>query len=122
MNNKGLTLIDTILALFMFGVLALIFTTHHHAINRAALSNKESKEIGLIAKNKMEEIKSGYIYIEGNRYDILSIGNKVVFEEEGYRIEVAIKALDDYENIKHINLEVRGKDKYYNLVRYVKVE
>jgi len=90
-------------------------------ISRLTIINTTRQEIGTIAKNKMEEIKSGYVYIDNNRYYFLDLGEIINFKEQDYDISISIRPLDNYENISCVNVEVgdeRGNTDY-NLVRYI---
>ena len=75
----------------------------------------------MLAKNKMEEVKSGYIYIDNNRYHILDLEEPIGFREQNYDINISISPLHDHENISRINLEVRDEKENisYNLIRYI---
>lgn len=120
-NNKGLTLIEVLLSLFIFAITILIFNRYCFIINRLTTKNMIKQEIGTIAKNKMEEIKSGYIYIDNNRYCLSDLSETISFEERNYNINVSINPLYDYEDISCINLEVSNEkgNISYNLVRYI---
>lgn len=107
------------LALFIFSIMILIFSKHYFAINRLADINMTSHRIGATAKNKMEEIKSGYIYIDDNRYSILDLDKSVEFKEQDYNISISISPLQGHENIDRVNLEIENGNVYYNLVRYI---
>lgn len=43
------------------------------------------------SKNKMEEIKSGYVYIDNNRYYFLDLGEIINFKEQDYDISISIR-------------------------------
>ncbi|MCK9268653.1 MAG: prepilin-type N-terminal cleavage/methylation domain-containing protein, partial [Alkaliphilus sp.] len=105
-NNRGLTLIEVLLALFLLITTVSILNTYCFFINRATAINKTDQEIGMLAKNKMEEVKSGYIYIDNNRYHILDFEEPISFREQNYYINISINPLHDYEDISRINLEV----------------
>ena len=80
-----------------------------------------NQEIGMLAKNKMEEVKSGYIYIDDDRYYIPDLEESMGFREQNYDINISIRPLHDYENISCINLEVSHERENisYNLIRYM---
>ena len=80
-----------------------------------------NQEIGILAKNKMEEVKSGYIYIDDDRYYILDLEEPINFGEQNYDINISIRPLHNYENISCINLEVSHERENisYNLIRYM---
>ncbi len=120
-NNKGLTLIEVLLALFLLTTTVLILNRYFFLINRASAKNKINQKIGILARNKMEEIKSGYIYIDDNRYHILDLEDSISFKEQNYDINISIIPLHDYENISCINLDVRDERENisYNLIRYI---
>lgn len=120
-NNRGLTLIEVLLSLFIFAATVLIFNRFFSAIGRLTTINTINREIGTIAKNKIEEIKSGYVYIDNNRYCISGLGETVNFKEQDYDISISIKPLHDRENIGCVNVEVENEkgNAYYNLVRYI---
>lgn len=120
-NNRGLTLIEVLLSLFIFTTTILMFNGCFSVISRLTIINTTRQEIGTIAKNKMEEIKSGYVYIDNNRYYFLDLGEIINFKEQDYDISISIRPLDNYENISCVNVEVgdeRGNTDY-NLVRYI---
>ncbi len=120
-NNKGLTLIEVLLALFLLITAVSILNTYCFLINRTTAKSVINQEIGILAKNKMEEIKSGYIYIDNNRYHILDLEEFIGFKEQNYDVNISISPLHDYENISRINLEVRDEKENisYNLIRYI---
>lgn len=120
-NDRGLTLIEVILTLFIFTIMVLIFNKYCFSVNRLATINMTNQEIGMIARNKMEEIKSGYVYIDNNRYCLLDLGETINFKEQNYNINISIRPLHDYENINQVNLEVSNEkgNVYYNLIRYI---
>ena len=120
-NNKGLTLIEVLLALFLLTTTVLILNRYCFLINRISAKNKINQKIGILAKNKMEEIRSGYIYIDDNRYHILDLEDSISFKEQNYDINISIIPLHDYENISCINLDVRDERENisYNLIRYI---
>lgn len=120
-NNKGLTLIEVLLALFLLITAVSILNTYCFLINRTTAKSVINQEIGILAKNKMEEVKSGYIYIDNNRYHILDLEESIGFKEQNYDINISISPLHDYENISRINLEVRDEKENisYNLIRYI---
>ena len=86
-NNKGLTFIEVLLKLFVFSIILLTFNKHCLIINKMKKINTINHEMGIVAKNKMEEIKSGYIYIDDNRHFILDLGESITFEEQNYNIK-----------------------------------
>ncbi len=120
-NNKGLTLIEVLLALFLLITAVSILNTYCFLINRTTAKSVINQEIGILAKNKMEEVKSGYIYIDNNRYHILDLEEFIGFKEQNYDVNISISPLHDYENISRINLEVRDEKENisYNLIRYI---
>ena len=120
-NSKGLTLMEVLLALFILTTTVLILNTYCFLINRTTAKNMANQEMGILAKNKMEEIKSGYIYIDDNRYHILDLEDSISFKEQNYDINISIIPLHDYENISCINLDVRDERENisYNLIRYI---
>lgn len=120
-DNKGLTLIEVLLSLFIFAITISILNRNCFIVNRLATINIINQEIGMIAKNKMEEIKSGYIYIDDNRYYLLDLEETINFKERNYNINISISPLHDYENISCVNLEVSNEkgNISYNLVRYI---
>lgn len=120
-NNKGLTLIEVLLALFLLITAVSILNTYCFLINRTTAKSVINQEIGILAKNKMEEVKSGYIYIDNNRYHILDLEESIGFKEQNYDVNISISPLHDYENISRINLEVRDEKENisYNLIRYI---
>lgn len=78
--------------------------------------------MSMIAKNKMEELKSGCIYINDYKYNILDLDDQTInFTEKGYNINVLIKPLEDNENINYVNLKISNEeeDMFYNLIRYI---
>jgi hypothetical protein len=114
-------LIEVLLSLFIFTTTILMFNGCFSVISRLTIINTTRQEIGTIAKNKMEEIKSGYVYIDNNRYYFLDLGEIINFKEQDYDISISIRPLDNYENISCVNVEVgdeRGNTDY-NLVRYI---
>lgn len=98
-----------------------IFGGCYSVINRLAAINAASQEIGTIAGNKMEEIKSGYVYIDNDKYLLLNLGEDISFEERNHNINISIKPLDDHEGIICVNLEVSNEKENisYNLIRYI---
>jgi prepilin-type N-terminal cleavage/methylation domain-containing protein len=120
-NNRGLTLIEVLLSLFIFAVTISVFNGCFSVISRSIITNTIRQEIGTIAKNKMEEIKSGYVYIDNNRYYFLDLGEIINFKEQDYDINISIRPLDNYENIGCVNVVVRSEkgNTDYNLVRYI---
>lgn len=121
-NNKGLTLIETLFALFILGIVGAVCGMYFSTINRGMEVNRESRQIARLAKNKMEEIKSGHIYIEGRKYYIGDLGNNISFEEGEYRINISVKAINNHTYIRYVDLQVEDGNKAYNLVRYVKLQ
>ncbi len=114
-------MIEVLLSLFIFTTTILMFNGCFSVISRLTIINTTRQEIGTIAKNKMEEIKSGYVYIDNNRYYFLDLGEIINFKEQDYDISISIRPLDNYENISCVNVEVgdeRGNTDY-NLVRYI---
>lgn len=120
-NNKGLTMIETILAVLVLSFMLVIFKNLNTVLNRAVNINKTSRQVGIIAKNKIEEIKSGYIYIDNNKYNILDLGETINFKEENYNVDVFVSSLPNYENINRIGLKVSNESGNisYNLIRYI---
>jgi hypothetical protein len=120
-NNRGLTLIEVLLSLFILVVTISVFNGCFSVIGRLITANTIRQEIGTIAKNKMEEIKSGYVYIDNNKYYFLDLGEIISFKEQDYNINISTRPLDNYENISCVNVEVEdGKGNIgYNLVRYI---
>lgn len=114
-------MIEVLLSLFIFAVTVLIFNRCFCAIGRLATINTISQEIGTIAKNKIEEIKSGYVYIDNNKYCILGLGETINFREQDYDINISIMPLHNHENIGCVNVEVASEkgNTCYNLVRYI---
>ena len=114
-------MIEVLLALFLLITTVSILNTYCFFINRATAINKTDQEIGMLAKNKMEEVKSGYIYIDNNRYHILDFEEPISFREQNYYINISINPLHDYEGISRINLEVSDEKENisYNLIRYI---
>ena len=112
---------EVLLALFILTTTVLILNTYCFLINRTTAKNMANQEMGILAKNKMEEIKSGYIYIDDNKYHILDLEESIDFKEQNYDINISIGPLHDYENISRINLEVRDEKENisYNLIRYI---
>ncbi len=107
--------------LFVFTTLVLVFSRCYPVVNRLETINTTKQEMGTLAKNKMEEIKSGYIYIDDKRHLFLDLGDSISFKEHNYDINIAVKPLYDYENIRLVNLEVSNEKEntYYNLIRYI---
>lgn len=121
-NNKGLTLVEVLLSLFIFIMVVLVIDQYYYPIYRLISINRESQEMGKIAKNKMEELKSGYIYIDGDKYHVLELEDQNInFEEENYRIDIIIQPVQDYPSISYIKLNVTNEKEgsSYNLVRYI---
>ena len=114
-------MIEVLLALFLLITAVSILNTYCFLINRTTAKSVINQEIGILAKNKMEEIKSGYIYIDNNRYHILDLEEFIGFKEQNYDVNISISPLHDYENISRINLEVRDEKENisYNLIRYI---
>lgn len=114
-------MIEVLLALFLLITAVSILNTYCFLINRTTAKSVINQEIGILAKNKMEEVKSGYIYIDNNRYHILDLEESIGFKEQNYDVNISISPLHDYENISRINLEVRDEKENisYNLIRYI---
>ena len=114
-------MIEVLLALFLLITAVSILNTYCFFINRTTAKSVINQEIGILAKNKMEEVKSGYIYIDNNRYHILDLEEFIGFKEQNYDVNISISPLHDYENISRINLEVRDEKENisYNLIRYI---
>lgn len=114
-------MIEVLLALFLLITAVSILNTYCFLINRTTAKSVINQEIGILAKNKMEEVKSGYIYIDNNRYHILDLEEFIGFKEQNYDVNISISPLHDYENISRINLEVRDEKENisYNLIRYI---
>ncbi|MFW5648887.1 MAG: type IV pilus modification PilV family protein [Candidatus Alkaliphilus sp. MAG34] len=120
-NNRGLTLIEVLLALFIFAIAALICSKYFFIISRSSIINTINQEIGAVAKNKMEEIKTGYVYIGDEKHHLLDLEEIANFKEQSYNINIFIEPLHDYENIVCVNLVVGDEKRNisYNLIRYI---
>ena len=120
-NNRGLTLIEVLLTLFILAATVLIFGKFCLTANRLTNLNITSQEVGMIAKNKMEEIKSGYIYIDNDKHRLLDLGETISFAEQGCNIDISVRPLHNYKNISCVNLEVCNEkgNISYNLIRYI---
>lgn len=91
-------------------------------IHRLVFIDTVNRQMGEVAKDKMEELKSNCIYIEGEEYSILELQKEPIsFKEKGYKIDVFIIPLHDNTNIHYINLKIANEtgDAFYNLIRYI---
>ena len=120
MNNKGLTLIEVLLSLFILIMVVLVFNRYTYVLHRFLLIDTDNQAIGELAKNKMEELKSSRIYIDGKENSILGLQNEEIsFIEDDYTVDIFIKPLDN-SSINYVNVKVTNKkDDSFNLIRYV---
>lgn len=117
-----MTLVEVLLALLIFTTTTLICSKYYNSISRLASINTTGRQMGIIAKNKMEEVKSGYIYIDDYKNNILDIDYAAIdFIEKDYNINILMIPLENNENINYIDLKVTDKsgNRSYNLIRYV---
>lgn len=122
LNNKGSTLVEVLLSLLILSILILVVSRSNYFIHRLILANAQTQQMGQVAKNKIEELKSNRIYIEGEEHLIFQLEyENISFVEEEYNVDVSIKPLYENPNIKYINVSVSNhKDnRIYNLIRYI---
>ena len=119
MVNKGSTFAEVLLSLFILSVVIVSFGQFNYHIQRLNLIEVTNEEMSKICKDKIEEIKTGRIYIEEKEYFLSEFNEDTIdFKEKGYDVNISIKRLVDNKKIHYINIYV-NKDKYqYNMIRY----
>lgn len=125
MGNKGSTLAEVLLSLFILSIVFVSFNQFYYQIQRLTLMDKVNQEMIRICKNKMEDFKSGRIYIEEEEYSLSEITEQAIsFKEEGYDINIFINPLDDTNLNYSIKISVSkdGGNYQYNLIRLFNFE
>jgi len=121
-NDKGLTLVEVLLSLFILSILMIVFNSYYYMIHKLIFMDKANQQMGQVAKTKMEELKSNRIYIEGVEYSILELQDEVIsFTEDSYKIDIYIEPLSYNTNMHSVNVKVgsNSEDYSYNLIRYI---
>ncbi len=122
MNQKGSTLAEVLLSLFILAIVTISFNRFYYLIQNLIYVDSVNQQIAQIAKNKMEEIKSGYVYINEEKLSITDLNqDHINFNENNYKVDIFINFLSDNTSSCYVNVVVNSQDgeSQYNLVRYI---
>ena len=123
MKKRGFTLVEVLLTLFILSVSVLIFGQYSSLFYKMEDMEDVYQKITDLSVSKMEELKSGRIYIDGEAYLILEDGDGIIrFEEDGCTIEVHMRSIPRLPDIKQVTIRVNSNKKQYqyHLVRLIR--
>lgn len=123
MKKRGFTLVEVLLTLFILSVSVLIFGQYSSLFYKMEDMEDVYQKITDLSVSKMEELKSGRIYIDGEAYLILEDEDGIIrFEEDGCTIEVHMRSIPRLPDIKQVTIRVSSNKKQYqyHLVRLIR--
>lgn len=122
MKKKGFTLVEVLLTLFILLGSVFIFGQYSRLFYKMEGMDNIYQKLTDLSISKIEELKSGRIYINGEEHLILGdVDEIIIFEEEDCNIEVHMKDVPHLSDLKYVNIQVSSKKSQYryHLIRFI---
>lgn len=117
-SERGLTLVETLLALAILGVVAGVYLTGLTVSSKTVMISQERVSAESLAKNQMEDTKAQLYVPEAASYPAITVPSDLA--AQGYSITVAVEPLHSPDDgIQEITVSIsRDVDILFTLVGY----
>ena len=104
-KNCGFTLLETLVAMCIFGLVAVIFLMGLSISSRAVMLSQDRVSAESIAKSQMEDTKARAYVAEADAYPEITLSQDLI--EQGYGINVDAEPLDSPdEGLQKITIDI----------------